>query len=1206
MGAPSVRHVGKRALAWAATVLVVFCVGAVAALTEQEVEEDQSLSSRLVTPHRPWATEYAKGPVRALVFVNPGGYGGEWFAPETRLREVVELGQRVDLQADAVFFGGAQGNEFFGQELGRRRAERLLATPYQVYVFANASFGNLPARFQFLIMEQVAKGAGLLCCGAAASEYMTDRRRIAAPVPWLMDSLPELDGKAPADVLRAYRLGAGRGVWLDYPSAALTPTQEFSYGTLAEYDYRMLWVVRCLLWAAGREGDVSACFRARAQGGPVPQRPSWVIELGRTEAAPARLHVDLNVRRRSDGVVLALDEESEWVYTDRPGVISVDLPPLRAGAYVLDAIVRSRRGVEAFAATPFEIASPFGIEALALDAPFAETGERLTGRVALRGAVPPGSVLRMGFRDAFDRVLHQVDLPAPVAEGAEVLFDYTPGEHDTILMRAEATVLFDGAEVDFRDASFTVPRRRRGQFNFLQWDTPTDVLGGYAWQQLRRAGMNLCLLSSFSETRPVPVLAAHDIPVVPYVTRILDPKDPQGIMQVRQEDGTHTTLCWNDEPAIDDYVFRLVRHQQQRRQHGVFCYSLGDEGVTLGCCVHPKCLEAYRRYLEDQYGGIEQLNASWGTAYASFAEVALLDPKDPMEEGARAKGQSARWFDRQAFARWNLMQFAGRFGRAFRTLDPQAVTGFEGTGGFGDDFDTILGINGFYSPYPGLGDEIIRSAAPRALIRANWMGYSKTADALADAAWRMVMRSMDSVWFWMWTGIGAYRGYLTPTLDLYPATTELAAEMRPVRRGLGDLLLQSRPVHSGIAVFYSLPSALSHGLEESAGYVGPEATHQTWTRLTSELGLDYRYITQAMLLKGALRPDEFRVLVLPMTQAVGPEEARAMLSFVEAGGTVIADVRPGLFDQHCKPAEPGTLDALFGIRRTRRSGPVAKPLDLRVRLSGEELSLQTPRSRVDPGIEPGNARALAKADGVPVMLVNSVGRGRAILLNFQLLSDAVDERQAAAARAFLRGLYDSVRAAAPVTVASPQDEPLPWTETRVWRTGDALIVGVWRQMQCAWFAPAAGTTAGAPVPARITLPDARYVYDLRRGKSLGRVAVIDTELRWGRANLFLVVPEAIAGIEVQLRSAAPRPGSPLQADIELTGVGASGARQAVCAEVLDPTGQPVPWGERVVVLKDGKGSLDLPVPHSATPGRWRVRVTELFSQEAAEATWTVR
>ena len=41
----------------------------------------------------------------------------------------------------------------------------------------------------------------------------------------------------------------------------------------------------------------------------------------------------------------------------------------------------------------------------------------------------------------------------------------------------------------------------------------------------------------------------------------------------------------------------------------------------------------------------------------------------------------------------------------------------------------------------------------------------------------------------MWSGAGSYRGYLTPTLDFYDCTADLTREMKPVREGLGDLLL---------------------------------------------------------------------------------------------------------------------------------------------------------------------------------------------------------------------------------------------------------------------------------------------------------------------------------------------------------------------------------------------------------------------------------
>jgi hypothetical protein len=763
-----------------------------------------------------------------------------------------------------------------------------------------------------------------------------------------------------------------------------------------------------------------------------------------------------------------------------------------------------------------------------------------------------------------------------------------------------------------------VPKRRQGQFNFLQWDTPNDVLGFYAWQQMKKAGMTTCLIGSYTESKFHPVLAAADISMVPYSTHIGDQKDTNGVMQVCDANGNFQTLCWNDEPKIDEYVKTIVNNQQKRREHGVFVYSLGDEVATLGCCVHPACLAAYQRYLQAQYSTIENLNASWGTPYKSFAEVALLDPKDNMEDGAKAKGLWARWYDRQAFARYNLMQFSGRFVKAFKALDPKGLTGFEGTAGFGEDYDAILGINTFYSPYPTIGDDIIRSAAPRELIRANWMGYSKTGDALADAAWRMVIKGMDSVWYWMWTGIGSFRGYLTPTLDLYPATADVAKEMQPVCHGLGDLLLQSKMDHSGIAIFYSLPSALSYTVENSSSFVSPDqplmwhgltaGSHSVWTRLTYDLGLDFRYLTDVMIRRGALTNAEFKVLLMPMTQAVAPDQAAAIRAFVEAGGVVIADVRPGVFDGHCKPLEKGYLDDLFGIRRTGRGKAEQAPVAFKGLLDTQALDVNIAKSRIDPGIEAVTAKPMGQAGKWPVLLVNQVGKGRAILLNFQLLAyqAEADDAQAAVSRQLLRALYDSAGVKPVVAATALDGGPLPETETRVWANGDTRIFGLWRKMQCIYFAPTSNTEAGTPVPAKVTLPKPQYVYDLRARKYLGEVTQINTSLHWGRANFFLALPYRIGKLDINLSTKKPIPGQAVSAEITLDIPKTSTARHAVYVEIVDPTGQTMEWGGQVVILDKGRGSVQVPVAFNALPGKWRITATELFSNRSADATWKIR
>ena len=100
-----------------------------------------------------------------------------------------------------------------------------------------------------------------------------------------------------------------------------------------------------------------------------------------------------------------------------------------------------------------------------------ERGQSVTGKAVLRGTPPAGSVLRIRFRDSYDRILRQQDFPVTPGQ-AEYTFEYQADAFATILMRVEALLIAGGEEVEMKDASFTVPKRRQGQFNFVQWDAP--------------------------------------------------------------------------------------------------------------------------------------------------------------------------------------------------------------------------------------------------------------------------------------------------------------------------------------------------------------------------------------------------------------------------------------------------------------------------------------------------------------------------------------------------------------------------------------------------------------------------------------------------------------------------------------------------------------------------------------------------------------
>ena len=110
---------------------------------------------------------------------------------------------------------------------------------------------------------------------------------------------------------------------------------------------------------------------------------------------------------------------------------------------------------------------------------------------------------------------------------------------------------------------------------------------------------------------------------------------------------------------------------------------------------------------------------------------------------------------------------------------------------------------------------------------------------------------------------------------------------------------------------------------------------------------------------------------------------RRITAFVEAGGTVIADVRPGRFTGRVKPRAAGVLDALFGVD-SRDSAGAIKNATVEIRPGEGQPVWWFEGMTVDLGIVASGATVLGRAGETPVLFSHAVGRGRAILLNFSL------------------------------------------------------------------------------------------------------------------------------------------------------------------------------------------------------------------------------
>ncbi|MCB9783520.1 MAG: beta-galactosidase trimerization domain-containing protein [Candidatus Omnitrophica bacterium] len=672
------------------------------------------------------------------------------------------------------------------------------------------------------------------------------------------------------------------------------------------------------------------------------------------------------------------------------------------------------------------------------------------------------------------------------------------------------------------------------------------------------------------------MLSESNIPFVPYASSFRASSHTTTAML--DENGVLKRGCINDEETMDEFVRQTVERHLPSRQHGTLFYSLGDENAVRGSCLSEHCLHAYRDYLKDQYGDIAALNEEWETDYKSFDEITLLTEGDlpaadapewfkvyfayrteknltdnegtgeaqvkmgDINDEMRALQNEnfARWYDRAAFQNANYLKWCNRFVKAFREIDPHSLTGFEGTDSFtirklttrsrqGGDLDAFVREMEFFGPYEGPANEVVRSIQPKGYYAGNWIGYSMLANQLLEGYWAVVLNGMNTVQWWRWDNLQGYHGLIAPSFDAWPAVKELLEDTQVVRDGLGDLLMECEIQDDGIAMYYSLPSTYIAHFDGNDTYGLYKRDHKIWYEAIHDAGMQFDYVTDRMLRLGEFDIDHYKVLILPLAFAIGEKEAEVIREFVEKGGTVIADVRPGTCDDHCKPLEKGVLDDLFGIERKGKLD--AFEID-RMRVGGEvggtPVSMEWgnwngveiyPQMKVDPAVRATIGKPLGLADLIhfwdmkrPVCVVNEVGKGRAILLNFSVYN--------APFSGLLEDLLASAGSTPTIEVTNPEGESIPGLEITRWKNGEIELVSLM------------GHHEG---PVHVSLPDNQFVYDLKKGESLGRIKTFKTDVHTVRPSLFALLDRESPRPEIKLESETIGKGSVGRATIRVPG-----------------------------------------------------------------------
>ena len=348
-----------------------------------------------------------------------------------------------------------------------------------------------------------------------------------------------------------------------------------------------------------------------------------------------------------------------------------------------------------------------------------------------------------------------------------------------------------------------------------------------------------------------------------------------------------------------------------------------------------------------------------------------------------------------------------------------------------------------------------------------------------------------------------------------------------------------------------------------------------------------------------------------MAYAVGKKQAKALEEFLQEGGVLIADVRPGLFDGSGRWDEKQTVPSLFGLKYNKGLGRKMLSGPIQGTFLGRDVDITSSQPfPADPSVELNGAEAVCTLDGIPLITMNKVGKGRAVCLNIpssycrsmefpdSLYAYWGDRQHNRLMEDVLHAVLETLEVTRPLQVEV--EDSRPWLfglDTAYLQDGMAQYVGVTKRRE----------SDGEP-KRRITLhvPTAGHIYDMFSGRYLGPGDSWNADVAEVDVQLFSVLPYKVRGLKVRLDRDAEGPGRMLNGSVGIRKAGRGPAvRHVIHLEATRPDGKQPRYLAQNVETEDGKATFRIPLALNEPKGKWTLRLTDTATQTSTQASFTV-
>ncbi len=1189
--------------------------------TYQPLDILEQLNISYLTPHVKWLLPNSEAPSILFLVTQHGTVA------DMRKREIVELLQRMSI-ADYRYipllrkmltpprmYLGMADSATYSDELEPYTLmciEEADPSNYDMTLIYGLDFKGKQPELTKLLMNVLKKGKGLLLLDCEnIPEELKGRAIQTLPGFLLMPAMRKLPDAAVKNICSLGKVDEGRVAVVNkndnnalkyYPCVpkeySLILYNDYYGRSFPYWEYMYIPLIKAIEWTAGKSS--SASFTEYKQDA---LKNTMDFKVKSDSVLNARLKMCFSSLFKEKGPEVIKDISLK----DGENIINIPIPPeLSGGTSVVDywLLAAQDDNIYDFGAGRIDVPESCQIKEIAFNNADLcyKNDEPVNLKIELENA-PAGAELQCMVEDTNNRIVWRMNEKA----ASSVTFSFVLQPPYTTLYRVLIKVIKDGKVLAQSMKEFSMPFRYRDLLDlqayvwgikpqtFSLWRELgfDSVLCSYQW-----VGSTKGLFYGLNNANLRPLAYGSGTILNDYKAKYMTDTNPDPVRSPCYSDMEH----WR---KVRDIIHTMME-KGKYKFYGIREHLLQDESYMSGTvCYSEHCLAGFRKYLQERYQSLDDLNKEWNTAFKKWEDVI---PIQKNEVDLKNKNNMARWLDHKIFMnRVFAMNWVGFTKQYINEIIPDSKVGLSGTQnpGYSYDWSVMMKTVDYLAYYGGIQTDLIRSFSRHGLVSGQWGGGYVPAHITREEyercrPWVGMFRDNNAYCFFHGgTGTCLY-GDLSVSRNIQIASEEI----KELKSGTAKMLLCAKAEETSVAIFHSQASMFAAMV--TVGNKIWENSLLSWKTLLNDLRYNYSLISEDELEKTGLNNEKFKVLVLPAAFCISEKQTENIRRFVSGGGVVVADFGVGYFDGSGKRIANKRLDEVFGVDRSNSILGI-EGCDVRIKAAPEfgigEYSMKISAGEKDFKTVSGKAMGTSGNNNTPLMVCNKFGKGNAFLFNISVdwYKNIIPEGDAGEVSKVSLGpeeLAEKLRNITSEILQFSGLNPLcritldgkvyPCTTVSKQDGGIKYLGLISESEERNNIAPEKA------VSALITMPFKSHVYSVRDGRYLGNTDKIQSRIIPAVAQLYAFLPYQVTGIEINGKGEYSL-GEVVNLEAKIKASSNNICPHVIRVELQDPSGKIDPVYSQNIYLPDGNGHIKFQFAINSRPGKWKLTVKDIAS-----------